>query len=163
MTDPRAQLEPQLWVDDTAAAIDFYERAFGAQTVHRVGGPADTDGVAQLSIAGARFWVAGSSDEMGRFSPRAIAGATGRLLLVVEDPYAVVAAAAAHGGVRITAVGREHDGCSGVCATRSATSGRSGTRSLHGRRRDEAAPAARECVRIAHNAVRSPDMKGSRS
>jgi len=108
MTDPRAQLEPQLWVDDTAAAIDFYGRAFGAQTVHRVGGPADPDGVAQLSIAGARFWVAGSSEAMGRFSPLAIRGATARLLLVVEDPHAVVAAVEAHGGVRISPVGREH-------------------------------------------------------
>src|SRR5579862_5430179 len=108
MAHPGAQLEPELWVDDTAAAIDFYERAFGAQTVHRVGEPADTDGVAQLSIAGARFWVAGSSGAMGRFSPRAIGGATGRLLLIVEDPHAVVADVIAHGGIPVSAVEREH-------------------------------------------------------
>src|SRR6202035_3196121 len=99
MTGAQAHLEPELWVDDTAAAIDFYERAFGAQTVHRVGGPADPDRVAQLSIAGARFWVSGSSAATGRFSPHAIGGATGRLLLVAEDPDAVVAAVTAHGGV----------------------------------------------------------------
>jgi len=45
---------------------------------------------------------------MGRFSPLAIRGATARLLLVVEDPHAVVAAVEAHGGVRISPVEREH-------------------------------------------------------
>ena len=64
--------------------------------------------MAQLSIAGARFWVAGASEAMGRFSPRAIGGATARLLLIVEDPHAVVAAVRAHGGVLISPVGSEH-------------------------------------------------------
>ena len=92
MTDAHAHLEPELWVEDTAAAIDFYERAFGAQTVHRVGGPADPDGVAQLSIAGARFWVSGAPRRWAA-SARSRSGARpARLLLVVEDPHAVVAA-----------------------------------------------------------------------
>ena len=108
MTGPHAHLEPELWVDDTAAAIVFYGRAFGAQTVHRVGGPADADGVAQLRVGDARFWVSGTSEAMGRFSPISIAGTTGRVLLVVDDPRAVVAAVIAHGGVLISPVVSEH-------------------------------------------------------
>ena len=101
-------LEPELWVADTAAAIVFYEGAFGAETVHRVGGAGDPDGVAQLSIGGARFWVAGASEQMGRFNPRTIGGATGRLLLVVEDPQAVTDAALAAGASLHSGVAHEH-------------------------------------------------------
>jgi uncharacterized glyoxalase superfamily protein PhnB len=34
----RADVQPELWVDDTAAAVAYYERAFGALVEHRVGG-----------------------------------------------------------------------------------------------------------------------------
>jgi len=108
MTGPHAHLEPELWVDDTAAAIDFYERAFGAETEHRVGGASDPDGVAQLRVGGARFWVSGTSDTMGRFSPISIAGATGRVLLIVEDPGAVTDAAVRAGASLLSAVAQEH-------------------------------------------------------
>ena len=108
MTPPHPQLQPELWVDDTAAAIDFYERAFGAETEHRVGGASDPDGVAQLSIGGARFWVSGSSAPTGRFSPRSIGGSTGRVLLVVEDPQAVTDAAVRAGAALLSSVAREH-------------------------------------------------------
>jgi PhnB protein len=75
-----------LWVSDGPAAIAFYERAFGAVVEHKVVGPGDRDVVAQLSVAGARFWVSNASGDMGRFSPDAIAGATGRIRLVIDDP-----------------------------------------------------------------------------
>jgi len=108
MTDAHAHLEPELWVDDTAAAIDFYGRAFGAQTEHRVGGASDPDGVAQLRVGAARFWVSGASDAMGRFSPVSIAGATGRVLLVVEDRQTVTDVAVRAGAQLLSAVAREH-------------------------------------------------------
>jgi hypothetical protein len=34
-------LQPQLWVTNTAAATAYYERAFGAVVEHRVGPPDD--------------------------------------------------------------------------------------------------------------------------
>ena len=108
MSDPRAEIQPELWVGDGPAAVAFYERAFGAVVEHRVSGPGDLDVIAQLSVSGARFWVSNASDELGRFSPDAIAGATGRVLLVVDDPEPLVAAAVAAGARLTRPVGEEH-------------------------------------------------------
>jgi PhnB protein len=104
----RAELQPELWVDDTAAAVAYYVRAFGAVVEHRVGGPDDADGVAQLSVSGARFWISGASEQLGRFNPASIGGATGRVLLVVDDPPSVTATAAAAGGELTSRVAEEH-------------------------------------------------------
>jgi PhnB protein len=103
-----ADLQPELWVEDTASAVDYYQRAFGAAIEHRVGGPDDPDGVVQLSVGGARFWVAGASEQMGRFSPASIGGATGRFLLVVDDPATVSDAAVAAGARLTSQVAEEH-------------------------------------------------------
>jgi PhnB protein len=103
-----AEIQPQLWVDDGPAAVAFYERALGATVVHRVSGPAGHEVVAQLEVAGARFWVANTAAAMGRLSPAATRGATARFLLVVEDPEAVVASAAAAGATVTSPVGDEH-------------------------------------------------------
>jgi PhnB protein len=108
MTATRTELQPELWVTDGPAAVAFYERALGAVVEHRVDGPDDVDVVAQLAVGGARFWVSTASAEHGRFSPRAIGGATGRTLLVVDDPVAVVAAAVAAGATQTSAVADEH-------------------------------------------------------
>jgi PhnB protein len=99
-----AGLEPQLWVDRAASAVAFYERAFGATTLHRVGEGEDI--VAQLAIGEARFWVASSGER--RLSPTAIGGATGRTLLVVDDPGEAVARAVAAGARETSAVQDEH-------------------------------------------------------
>jgi PhnB protein len=103
-----AEIQPELWVSDGPAAVAFYERAFGAVVEHRVDGPGDADVIAQLSVAGARFWVSNGSEQMGRFSPDAIGGATGRILLVVDDPESVLAATAAAGATETSPVGDEH-------------------------------------------------------
>ena len=49
-------IQPELWVDRAAAAVAFYQAAFGAIVLHRVGGGEDI--VAQLAIGDAAFWVA---------------------------------------------------------------------------------------------------------
>jgi PhnB protein len=103
-----AQIQPELWVSDGPAAVAFYERAFGAVVEHRVDGPGGRDIVAQLAIAGARFWVSTASVSMGRFAPDAIGGATARMLLVVDDPDTVAATAVAAGATETSPVGDEH-------------------------------------------------------
>jgi PhnB protein len=103
-----AQIQPELWVGDGPAAVAFYERAFGAVVMHRVDGPGELDIVAQLDVAGARFWVSNGSGDMGRFDPLAIGGATGRMLLVVDDPEDMLAAAVAAGATETSAVQDEH-------------------------------------------------------
>jgi PhnB protein len=108
MSEPRAAIQPELWVSDGPAAIAFYVQALGAVIEHRVVGPADSDVVAQLSVAGARFWVSTASEDLRRFSPNAIGGATGRVLLVVDDPDSLLSAAVAAGATQTSPVGDEH-------------------------------------------------------
>src|SRR5215216_3391384 len=100
MSGPRTEIQPELWVGDGPAAVAFYQRALGAIVEHHVVGATDAEVVAQLSIAGARFWVSTASDDLRRFSPDAIGGATGRVLLVVDDPESVLDSAVAAGATQ---------------------------------------------------------------
>jgi PhnB protein len=99
-------IQPELWVENPGEAVAFYEAAFGATVLHRVGGGDDI--VAQLAVDDAAFWVAGISASMKRLSPRAIDGATSRTLLLVDDPDAVVRQAVAAGATETSPVGEEH-------------------------------------------------------
>jgi PhnB protein len=99
-------IQPELWVETPAQAIAFYEAAFGATVLHRVGEGNDT--VAQLAVGEAAFWVAATSAPMKRLSPRAVDGATSRTLLVVNDPDRVVRQAVAAGATESSPVGKEH-------------------------------------------------------
>jgi PhnB protein len=99
-------IEPELWVDGAASAVDFYERAFGAETLLRVGEGDDI--VARLAVGEARLWVGAASAAMGRLSPAAAGGATGRTLLVVDDPGAVQRQAVAAGAEERSPVQDEH-------------------------------------------------------
>src|SRR6059036_382671 len=100
------QIQPQLWVDRASEAVAFYEAAFGATVLHRVGSGDDI--VAQLAVGDAPFWVAGASATMKRLSPRAINGATSRTLLVVDDPERVVRQAVAAGAAESSPVSDQH-------------------------------------------------------
>ena len=99
-------IQPELWVENPREAVAFYEAAFGAVVLHRVGDGDDI--VAQLGVGKAGFWLAGTSAEMGRLSPRAIGGATSRTLLVTDDPDDVVRRAVAAGATLTSAVADEH-------------------------------------------------------
>jgi PhnB protein len=99
-------IEPELWIDRASAAVAFYEAAFGAVVIHRVGH--EDDILAQLAIGNARFWVASADASIHRFSPAAIGGATGRTLLIVDDPQAVVKRAVAAGASETSSVRVEH-------------------------------------------------------
>ena len=106
---PSVRLWPQLSVRRGRAAVAFYEAAFGARVVHRVGGTDDDESVvAQLTIGEATFWVADEAPEHGNHSPESLGGATTRMLLVVEDPEAVVTRAVAAGAREVSPVGDEH-------------------------------------------------------
>ena len=99
-------IQPELWVDRPRAAVAFYEAAFGATVLHLVGDGDDI--VAQLAVGDAGFWVSGTSANMGRLSPRAGGGATGRTLLVVQDPGGVVKRAVGAGATELSPVADEH-------------------------------------------------------
>ncbi len=99
-------IQPELWVDGAATAVEFYQAAFGASVLHQVGDGEDI--VAQLAVGDAVFWVAAANADSGRFSPKSISGATGRTLLVVEDPAGVLARAVAAGATEAAPVADEY-------------------------------------------------------
>jgi PhnB protein len=100
---------PELSVRRGRDAIAFYEAAFGAVVEYRVGGTDEhEDVVAQLSVDGASFWVSDESPAHGNFSPESLGGGTVRVLLIVEDPAAVLERAMAAGATEIHPVGEEH-------------------------------------------------------
>jgi PhnB protein len=99
-------IQPELWVEHAADAIAFYQAAFGAVVVYRVG--AGDDVVAQLAVDGVCFWIAKAGPDHGRFGAAVSGGATSRTLLVVDDPEGVVAAALAAGAAVTSPVADEH-------------------------------------------------------
>jgi PhnB protein len=99
-------IQPELWVDRPATAVAFYEAAFGASTVLRVGDGEDI--VAQVAVGEAIFWVGAADPAMNRLEPRSAGGATGRTLLIVDDPDGVVARAVAAGATSTSPVADEH-------------------------------------------------------
>jgi PhnB protein len=99
-------IQPELWVDRAGEAVTFYEAAFGARVLLRVGEGDDI--VAQLAVDDAVFWVSAASDGGPRFSPPAIGGTTGRTLLIVDDPDAFAAKAVGAGAAELGPVADEH-------------------------------------------------------
>jgi len=99
-------IQPELWIDRAAAAIAFYEAAFGARVLHRVGEGDEI--VAQLAIRDAALWISSGGSDGPRFSPKAIGGATGRTLLVVDDPDAMFAKAVEAGATPASEMADEH-------------------------------------------------------
>ncbi len=101
-----SSIQPELWVDRPASAVEFYRSAFGARVLHQVGEGEDI--VAQLSVDGAVYWVGRCSAELGRLSPTAAGGLTGRTLLVVDDPDRLTTQAVEAGATLSSPVQEEH-------------------------------------------------------
>lgn len=84
--EPAVQISPMLAVSDADAAIDFYQKAFGAEVLWRIG---DDPIVAGLMVRGARFFLAGEAPESGTRSPNVAGFTTVRIELFVDDPESV--------------------------------------------------------------------------
>lgn len=99
----------QLSVRNGRAAIEFYKVAFGAVEDYRVGGTDDEPSVvAQLSVGNTSFWVADESPPHKNFSPDTLGGSTTRMLLISEDPQAVIDRAVAAGATQVYEAGDAH-------------------------------------------------------
>ena len=61
-------IQPELWVDRAAEVVAFYQAAFGAIVLHRVGEGEDI--VAQLAIGDAAFWSPGPGRPGSASTPR---------------------------------------------------------------------------------------------
>ena len=99
------RISPWLSVSDATRAVEYYERAFGAVAVERLEEPPGSVMVAQLSIAGATFWV----QQDGETSPGALGGRSPvRMILTVEDPDTLFSRAVAAGGAEVAPVREAH-------------------------------------------------------
>ena len=94
-------LTPCLVVEDGLAALDFYERAFGAvEEGERLVAPNGAQ-VSVLLVAGCHVGVATEAPDLGTPSPETIGATTVRVSLEVDDPDAVAAQAVAAGATEM--------------------------------------------------------------
>ena len=102
-------VSPQLSMRRGREAVEFYKEAFGAEEIYRVAGTDEHPAVvSQLSVGNASFWVSDESPAHKHFSPESLAGTTARILLVVDDPHAVVERAVSLGATEYIPVQEEH-------------------------------------------------------
>ena len=88
-------IQPVLTCRDAPAAVDFYQRAFGATELSRTENP--TGIVAELALDGAPFMVVEEAPQAFNVSPASLGGTSVRIQLKVDDPDAVAARAVAEG------------------------------------------------------------------
>ena len=95
---------PYLIVDDGAAAIDFYKKAFGATELFRLGAPGGKIGHAEIRIGDSPIMLADEHPEMNARGPKSIGGSPISIVLYVEDVDAVAARAVAAGAREVRPV-----------------------------------------------------------
>jgi PhnB protein len=105
--DRKTAIAPMLSVRKGVRAIEFYQAAFGADELYRVDSE-DGAVVAQLSVAGAEFWLADESPEHANFSPESLGGGSVRMVMIVEDPDAAFERAVAAGATVVWPVNNQH-------------------------------------------------------
>ena len=103
------RVQAQLAVRRGREAVEFYKAAFGAVEVHRVGGTDEDESVvSQLTVGDAAVWVADESPENQSFSPETLGGGTVKLLLIDDDPQAVIDRAVGLGATQVYAAESQH-------------------------------------------------------
>ena len=80
---------PYLAVDDATAAIDFYQRAFGAKERSRMSGPDGTIGHAELEIGDSLVMLSDPFPQSSAKPPKELGGTSVGVFLYVEDVDAV--------------------------------------------------------------------------
>jgi PhnB protein len=96
-----------LSVRNGARAVEFYKSAFDAREIYRMEDPIGAV-VAHLSFEGGEFWLSDEAPEHGNFSPESLGGCSARMILIVPDPDASFAKAAAAGAQVVFPVGNAH-------------------------------------------------------
>jgi PhnB protein len=90
-------LSPYLSYRDTAAAIDFYKRAFGATELMRLAEPTGKIGHAELQIGSVIFMLADEYPDYGAISAETLGGSPIKLHLYVPNVDQFVERAVAEG------------------------------------------------------------------
>ena len=88
---------PYLIIRNAAAALDFYQRAFGAVELYRLAMPDGKIGHALMKIGDSMVMLADESPTMGARGPETIGGSAVCLCLYVPDVDALTAQAEAAG------------------------------------------------------------------
>jgi PhnB protein len=90
-------ITPLLTVSDAAAAVEYYQRAFGATEVqrHEAG---DQRIVVEMKVDSAAFVVVDENPGAFNYSPRSLSGTTVRIAIFVDDPDPVFERAIEAGG-----------------------------------------------------------------
>jgi len=76
---------PYLTLNDCASAIDFYKKAFGAQEIMRMEGPAGKIGHAEIKIGDSVIMLADEMPGGGGRSPKSLGGTSAGIFLYVTD------------------------------------------------------------------------------
>jgi PhnB protein len=82
-------VSPYLAVDDAAAAIEFYKRAFGAEETMRMDWGNGRIGHAELKIGDSHVMLSDPFPQSSTTSPKELGGTTGSIFMYVEDVDAV--------------------------------------------------------------------------
>lgn len=102
-------LTTMLYVRRSAAAVDFYMRAFGATSLERIDNE-DGSVIAHLAVGKGDFWLSEESPAHQNFSPESLGGSTLHMVLIVDDPHAVFDQAIAAGASSVCPVRDEEYG-----------------------------------------------------
>jgi PhnB protein len=88
--DDQRGIIPYLCVDDAAAAIQFYKRAFGAKEGTKILGPDGRIGHAAIQIGDATVMLSDPFPQSRGASPKKLGGTTVAMFVYVEDVDSVV-------------------------------------------------------------------------
>ena len=97
-------VSPYLAVEDAAAAIDYYKKAFGATERGRMEGPDGKIGHAEVQIGDAVVMLSDPVPQGSTRPPIELGGTTSSVVLYVEDVDAVVERAVDAGGIVVMEV-----------------------------------------------------------
>jgi PhnB protein len=103
-------ITPYLIVQNGAAAIEFYKKAFGAHEIMRFSQPDGRVGHAELEIGDSRFMLADECLEMNARSPQSFGGSAVSLHLYVENVDQVINQAVAAGAKVVREVANQFYG-----------------------------------------------------
>ncbi len=89
---------PYLIIKGAAAALEFYQKAFGATEMFRMAGPDGKIGHAEIKIGDSIIMMADEHPDMGHKGPQSLGGTSVSILLYVPDVDASFPRAIAAGG-----------------------------------------------------------------
>jgi PhnB protein len=98
------RVTPYLHVDGAAAAIEFYEKVFGAKERGRLPGPDGKLGHAEIEIGDGLIMLADEYPDFGALGPKTVGGTPVTINVYVEDVDAVFDEALAAGATSLREV-----------------------------------------------------------